>query len=70
LHPLSAPMTLRWLRDRFTDRPVNEHKTRTVWPTIFNPSTYLGMVKLGVITAKVVLGCSVERQPLSTTDAR
>ena len=70
LHPLSAPMTLRWLRDRFTDRPVNEHKTRTVWPTIFNPSTYLGMVKLGVITAKVVLGRSVERQPLSTTDAR
>ncbi|WP_261859505.1 lipase family protein, partial [Mycobacterium montefiorense] len=21
LHPLSAPMTLRWLRDRFTGRP-------------------------------------------------
>jgi triacylglycerol lipase len=70
LHPLSAPMTLRWLRDRFTDRPVNEHKTRTVWPTLFNPSTYLGMAKLGVITAKVVLGRSIERQPLSTTDAR
>ncbi|CAM3290134.1 lipase [Mycobacterium intermedium] len=70
LHPLSAPMALRWLRDRFTDRPVNEHKTRTVWPTLFNPSTYLGMVKLGVITAKVVLGRSVGRQPLSTTDAR
>ena len=70
LHPLSAPMTLRWLRDRFTDRPVDEHKTRTVWPTLFNPSTYLGMAKLGVITAKVVLGRSVERQPLSTTDAR
>jgi hypothetical protein len=70
LHPLSAPMTLRWLRDRFTERPVNEHKTRTVWPTLFNPSTYLGMLKLGVITTKVVLGRSVERQPLSTTDAR
>ena len=70
LHPLSAPMTLRWLRDRFSDRPVDEHKTRTVWPTLFNPSTYLGMAKLGVITAKVVLGRSVERQPLSTTDAQ
>ncbi|GAB3032773.1 lipase family protein [Mycobacterium bourgelatii] len=70
LHPLSAPMALRWLRDRFTDRPVNEHKTRTVWPTLFNPSTYFGMVRLGVITAKVVLGRSVGRQPLSTTDAR
>ncbi len=69
LHPLSAPMTLRWLRDRFTDRPLDEHKTRTVWPTIFNPSTYLGMAKLGVITARVVLGRAVVRQPLSTTDA-
>ncbi|KUI16245.1 lipase [Mycobacterium sp. GA-1285] len=65
LHPLSAPMTLRWLRDRFTDRPVDEHRTRTVWPTLFNPLTYMGMAKLGIITAKVALGRSVERQPLS-----
>lgn len=69
LHPLSAPMTLRWLRDRFTDRPVDEHRTRTVWPTLFSPSTYLGMAKLGVITARVVLGRAVERRPLSTADA-
>jgi hypothetical protein len=39
LHPLSSPMTLRWLRDRFARRPLSEHKTRTKWPTIFNPST-------------------------------
>lgn len=70
LHPLSAPMTLRWLRDRFTNQPVDEHRRRSVWPTLFNPSTYLGMAKLGVVTAKVVLGHSIERQPLSTTDAR
>lgn len=30
LHPRSAPMTLRWLRDRFADRRVNEHKTHSV----------------------------------------
>lgn len=69
LHPLSAPMTLRWLRDRFEGRPVEEHKTRTKWPTLFNPSTHLGMLKLGLITAKVILGRPVERQPLSKTDA-
>jgi triacylglycerol lipase len=68
LHPLSAPMTLRWLRDRFDGRPVSEHKTRTQWPTLFNPSTYLGMGKLALITAKVILGRSVERHPLSKTD--
>ncbi len=65
LHPLSAPMTLRWLRDRFTGSPLSEHRARTVWPTLFNPSTCLGMIKLGVITAKVILGRPVERRPLS-----
>ena len=65
LHPLSAPMTLRWLRDRFTERPLSEHRARTVWPTLFNPSTYLGMLKLGVITAKVLFGRAVERRSFS-----
>src|SRR4029450_4726239 len=41
LHPLSAPMTLRWLRDRFTGCPLSEHRARTMWPTLFNPSTYV-----------------------------
>lgn len=69
LHPLSAPMTLRWLRDRFTGQPLNKDKNRTVWPTLFNPSTYFGMLRLGVITAKVVLGRPLERRPVSETDA-
>jgi alpha-beta hydrolase superfamily lysophospholipase len=69
LHPLSAPMTLRWLSDRFAGRPLNEHKARTKWPTMFNPSTHIGMLKLGLITAKVILGRPIERQPLSKTDA-
>ena len=56
LHPMSAPMTLRWLRDRFAQRPLSEHRTRTKWPTLFNPSSYLGMLKLGVISAKVIAG--------------
>ena len=68
LHPLSAPMTLRWLRDRFAGRDVSKDRARTVWPTLFNPSTYLGMLKLGVITAKVITGRSVERHRLSETD--
>jgi triacylglycerol lipase len=69
LHPLSSPMTLRWLRDRFTDRPLDEHRTRTKWPTLFNPSTHLGMLKLAAITTKVVLGQAVGRRPLSKADA-
>jgi pimeloyl-ACP methyl ester carboxylesterase len=68
LHPLSAPMTLRWLRDRFAARPVSEHRTRTMWPTMLNPSTYRGMLRLGLISAKVMTGRRVERRPLSDLD--
>lgn len=68
LHPMSAPMTLRWLRDRFAGRPPATHLARTTWPTLLNPSTYRGMFTLGKITAKVVLGRRVERQPLSRFD--
>jgi hypothetical protein len=70
LHALSAPMTLRWLRDRFARRPLNAHLVRTTWPTLFNPSTYRGMFRLGAISAKVITGRTVERAPLSKTDAR
>ncbi|MDT5012137.1 MAG: hypothetical protein QOH57_3754 [Mycobacterium sp.] len=69
LHPLSAPMTLRWLRERFAGHSVSKHRTRTKWPTMLNPSTYLGLLKLGVISAKVATGRSVGRHPLSKADA-
>jgi triacylglycerol lipase len=68
LHPLSAPMTLRWLRDRFAERPLTDHLARTKWPTLLNPSTYRGLLRLGLITAKVMTGRRVERRPLSELD--
>lgn len=64
LHPLSAPMTLRWLTDRFARRPLNDHLIRTVWPTMFNPMTYAGMMRLGVIAARVLTGRRFRRRPL------
>ncbi|BBY08900.1 lipase family protein [Mycobacterium noviomagense] len=69
LHALSAPMALRWLRDRFAGRPLTEHLTRTTWPTLLNPSTYWGMIQLGAITAKVITGRRVRRRPLSKFDS-
>jgi triacylglycerol lipase len=68
LHPLSAPMALRWLRDRFADRPVSTRRTRTKWPTMLNPSTYRGMLRLGLISAKVMTGRRVGHRPLSELD--
>jgi len=66
---MSAPMALRWLRDRFAGRPLSERKLRTTWPTLLNPSTYRGMVRLGMIAIKVITGRKVERRPLSYADA-
>ncbi|MGX9791481.1 lipase family protein [Mycobacterium sp. MMS18-G62] len=64
LHPMSAPMTLRWLTDRFNGKPLDEHIVRTTWPTLLNPMTYVGMVRLVKIAAKVATGRKVERRPL------
>lgn len=64
LHPLSAPMTLRWLTDRFARRPLTDHLIRTKWPTMFNPMTYVGMARLAVIAAKVITGRKISRRPL------
>jgi alpha-beta hydrolase superfamily lysophospholipase len=64
LHPMSAPMTLRWLTDRFNGKPLSEHLVRTTWPTLLNPMTYVGMARLVKIAAKVMTGRTVERSPL------
>jgi triacylglycerol lipase len=64
LHPMSAPMALRWLIDRINGKPLSEHMVRTKWPTLLNPMTYVGMARLAKIVAKVVTGRTVERSPL------
>ena len=60
LHPLSAPMTLRWLSDRFAGRPLTDHLIRTKWPTMFDPATYVGIAQLAVFAAKVLTGRTVQ----------
>lgn len=64
LHPMSAPMALRWLTDRFAGRPLDEHIVRTKWPTLLNPMTYAGMWRLGGIVARVMSGGRVPFRPL------
>ena len=64
LHPMSAPMTLRWLTDRFAGRPPGVHAVRTRWPTLLNPITYAGMARLGGIVARVITGGRVPLRPL------
>ncbi len=56
LHWMSAPMVLSWLRDRFANRPLTDHLVRSTWPTLLNPTTYAGLVRLGLVAAKVITG--------------
>ncbi len=64
LHPMSAPMTLRWLTDRFDGKPLTSTWSGRKWPTLLNPMTYVGMARLAKIAAKVITGRTVERRPL------
>ncbi|WP_018600149.1 lipase family protein [Mycobacterium sp. 155] len=64
LHPMSAPMALRWLVDRFAERPLSEHMVRTKWPTLLNPMTYVGMARLVGVGIKMVTGQTVRHRPL------
>lgn len=56
LHPMSAPMALRRLNDRFDGHPLTNHLDQTTRPTLLDPATYRGMWRLGVIAVKVVTG--------------
>ncbi|ORA38645.1 lipase family protein [Mycobacterium aquaticum] len=64
LHPMSAPMALRWLGDRFAERPLTAHLVRTKWPTLLNPMTYVGMARLAGIGFKMVTGRTVRHRRL------
>jgi triacylglycerol lipase len=58
LHPVSTPMVLDWLRDRFADRPLPQDPVRRDWPALLNPKTYVGLVRLGLVAARVITGRS------------
>ena len=70
LHPMSAPMTLRWLSDRFAGTPLREHiGADQVADAAESRRPTAGMSRLGVISAKVVTGrrWNVGRCELSTS---
>jgi alpha-beta hydrolase superfamily lysophospholipase len=54
LHPLSAPLTLDWLADRFAGLPVAEPGTRTVWSTAFSFAAVRGLMSLTWTTVRAL----------------
>nr|WP_296770956.1 lipase family protein [Rhodococcus sp. (in: high G+C Gram-positive bacteria)] len=56
LHPLSAPLTLDWLQDRFDGRPVPPSGVNTVWSTASSFGAVRDLVALAWSTALAVFG--------------
>lgn len=56
LHPLSAPLTLEWLQDRYDGRPVPPAGVTTVWSTAFSVGAVRDLVALAWSTTLAVLG--------------
>jgi alpha-beta hydrolase superfamily lysophospholipase len=54
LHPLSAPLTLDWLADRFAGLPVAESGTTTVWSTAFSFAAVRGLMSLTWTTVRAL----------------
>ena len=64
LHPMSAPMTLRWLTDRFNGKPLTEHLVRTQVADAAEPDDLRRHGAAGEDRRKVITGRTVERSPL------
>lgn len=56
LHPLSAPLTLDWLQDRFDGVPAPASGVTTVWSTALSFGAVRGLVALAWSTTLAVLG--------------
>lgn len=56
MHPMSAPLALKWLGARFAGEALPAGPTRTAWPVLLHPATYRGLLKLGWVSAKTLAG--------------
>ncbi|MER7452779.1 lipase family protein [Nocardia beijingensis] len=62
LLPLSTPISLDWLADRFAGQPVSEVGDSTVWSVAASPSGVRGLLEMAVTAAKVALGRPLRQQ--------
>ncbi|MBF6296247.1 lipase [Nocardia amamiensis] len=62
LLPLSTPVSLDWLADRFAGQPVSDVGDTTVWSVAASPSGVRGLLGMAVTAAKVALGRPLRQQ--------
>ncbi|MBS9536115.1 lipase [Mycobacterium sp. M1] len=56
LLPLSTPMVLGWLADRFAGRPLPAAGVTTVWSVAASLRAILGLLMMGLVTVKAATG--------------
>ncbi|WP_406267878.1 lipase family protein [Nocardia sp. NBC_00881] len=56
LLPLSTPISLDWLAERFAGQPVSDDGDTTVWSVAASPAGVRGLLSMAVTAAKVALG--------------
>ena len=56
LLPLATPLSLDWLADRITGRPVTDTDTRTVWSVAASPARWRGLLTMAGTAGRVLLG--------------
>ncbi|WP_330233582.1 lipase family protein [Nocardia sp. NBC_00508] len=62
LLPLSTPISLDWLADRFAGQPLSDVGDTTVWSVAASPSGVRGLLEMAVTAAKVALGRPLRQQ--------
>lgn len=55
LHPLSVPLALKWMADRFADKPVQRSETSS-GVLLLSPHTIAGLARIGGVALQVILG--------------
>lgn len=56
LHPLSTPLNLDWIADRFAGRPLPAPRTETVWSTALSVRGISGLLSFGLTAGKALVG--------------
>lgn len=56
MHPISTPITLKWLDDRFAGKTLPDESTKTVLSLVLSRSAIVGLLEMGWVAGKVLLG--------------
>ncbi|WP_319446626.1 MULTISPECIES: lipase family protein [unclassified Mycobacterium] len=69
LLPLSVPVTMAWLTDRFAGRQLGAPGVKTVWSIVASPKAFGGLLMTALVATKVAIGLSLTPRSWSAQTA-